>query len=700
MSKAAKHRFCPAVQREISAAECGQNRGSRYACPSACLYSPLAPANYSLLLELESEVDRKSAERFAAEERKSPELQKLVQQISFATSPHAYHAFFSNLFFFKRDSAGLSFADRWRKENFPGLKNDERVLFEAKTRTRIALLEIHRIIDSEQIEAVDLLTAAPEPIVLRDRSLAAVASRFSTILAWVYPLPHYWRLHGTVIILPEIGQFEPVEILHETARRLGGPTTEKELRLWLVENFVRVDESLMATGRMRQMQMFAGMDADFGKAVYELRAPFGACRAALDEIAEVEPESLTPVERDEGFAESRVWLTQEDPAKTSENPMILGRVLLGQSHCRLEAIGRERLGRLRQQFEKALGDRARFASERFDDLASKLKGQESPPNMALIPPRLLEAPNKFAFGSSRVERPAPGVSFEEVEAQQRARHYRAFLDNTVAALDGHTPREAAQDPALRPKLIHLLKLWVRQHDETNLSTGRDDDINWLLRELGATEILFDAPPPRARYPKPGASEKSDADDVDDFDDFIDDGDFPWPVLSPEPLSASEASDRLGSIYDDFETAQDALDYLEGVDSCFIEDAAELCERQMAPEEFNLFMPSLVQVRFVLVPRGFREPELNRDRLSIAFDESLRKFRQKAKGFSPDMMVRWLENCRQPALAEEMTLTLSTAFRELPSNERPDPFSELLMIVTLRHMIDELDESIRQVSQGD
>jgi hypothetical protein len=57
MSKAAKQRFCPAGQRSISPAECGEFRGSRYACPADCLYSPLATANYGMLLALEKGVD-------------------------------------------------------------------------------------------------------------------------------------------------------------------------------------------------------------------------------------------------------------------------------------------------------------------------------------------------------------------------------------------------------------------------------------------------------------------------------------------------------------------------------------------------------------------------------------------------------------------------------------------------------------------
>lgn len=89
MSKAGKRRFCPAVQREISPAECGDNRGSRYACPAECAFNPFAPANYTDFLELEKNVDGKATEWLA---RDRPELEREIQRAVSARSPHALHA--------------------------------------------------------------------------------------------------------------------------------------------------------------------------------------------------------------------------------------------------------------------------------------------------------------------------------------------------------------------------------------------------------------------------------------------------------------------------------------------------------------------------------------------------------------------------------------------------------------------------------
>ena len=60
MGKAFEQRRCPALGREISAADCGDSRISRYACPADCEHNPFAPANYAQLLEIEDRLDKKT----------------------------------------------------------------------------------------------------------------------------------------------------------------------------------------------------------------------------------------------------------------------------------------------------------------------------------------------------------------------------------------------------------------------------------------------------------------------------------------------------------------------------------------------------------------------------------------------------------------------------------------------------------------
>ena len=73
----------------------------------------------------------------------------------------------------------------------------------------------------------------------------------------------------------------------------------------------------------------------------------------------------------------------------------------------------------------------------------------------------LETPGKLVVTTSRLDALPPGVSPEDAEVRWMLAAERAFLDQKVPALSNRTPREAASDPDLRPKLIQLIKQRVR-----------------------------------------------------------------------------------------------------------------------------------------------------------------------------------------------------------------------------------------------
>ena len=168
------------------------------------------------------------------------------------------------------------------------------------------------------------------------------------------------------------------------------------------------------------------------------------------------------------------------------------------------------------------------------------------------------------------------MSPEDAERELMRAADQAFLDDKIPALDGRTPREAARDPALRPKLIQLMKERVRSHDERNLQTGRADDINWLLRELKLDEIIFDPPPWRPPPPKPD----DDDDDFSELPDFdgsagVDPNRPPAPRLPEAPLGFEEAVARLQTAMDLFDTAAEAEEELVASGATILEDADEL-----------------------------------------------------------------------------------------------------------------------------
>lgn len=681
--------MCPAVGRAITPADCGEHRHSHYACPAECPHNPFARTRYSEVLELERTVDGKAMDWL---KKSAPDFSALEQGVRRAMqdeSAHALHAFFGWRIFFQRDADGLTCAQRWEAAGFPGLNNDAQVLMRAKMQMQPTLVEVQTVLDSERTDTVDLLAPGRPRRLFVDRALAASASRFTSFIGWVFPLPHFWRLAGTVIVVPDLGPFEPVEVVTELVRHLGGPTAPDTLPRWLAEHWTRLADALGATIQARHHDMLTATDAQFGKAVYELRAPFAECCRALEAVEEVDDDDLAPSERQEGFAEARVWFeTSPEPvvALPPGGQVVLGRILLGQTFWRLEAIGRERLEQLRAHFEAALAHRVQFAGERRDDVGRSAADRNLQFDAALVPPRLREQPSRLVLASSRPRQPLSARSFEEYEAELFRAQDRAFPDQSVPALDGKTPRVAARDPALRPKLIRLMKSRVRALDESNLRTGRSDDLNWLLRELGLEEILLPPPPPRL-------PPEAEDDEAPEFDDLPRRGLRQAPPLLAGPMSFETASERLRAGLAAFDTAEAALRELDASGATLIADLQELTEGRLRPREFSLLLTFVIQAWLALVPPGSAAPPVDFDRLTDAFQAELTRLAQALETRADNSVDLLLAGCRQPALTELVMAGMLETGSHLPAKDRPRAATEGVMLALLKAVINEIDQAL-------
>jgi hypothetical protein len=694
MGKASKHRQCPALGREISRSDCGANRHSRYACPAACPHNPFALENYTALLATEDELDHRTMKWMLGEARDRVGLEHGLQQALRTKSGHGAHAFITWNLFFRRDERGLTCTQRWAQAGFPGLNNDERVFLQAKMQVRVVLFEVHRVLDEQRLEGVDLLVPEAPPMSIVDRSLAARAPRFATLLAWAYPLPHFWRLSGTAIFMPDLDVFEPAEVVAETVRHLGGPSEVAAMRLWLAEHFLRVDEALMAISKERHRLMLAGMDAQFGQATYLLQAPFAECRAALDGEPEIDHTELNDKDRSEGFAEARDWFDDTRPTKTGRR--LLGHILLGQAGWRLEATGAARLAVLRERFEHRLGNRVRFERERRDDVGARMAGEIPPPDLSLVPPRLLQEPTKFEFSTTLMPATTPFGSKEEIEARFRREHLRAYADEPIPGLGGKTPRQAAGDPSMRKKLVNLIKRLVRQTDEANLRKERTDDVNGLLRELGLAEIDFPPPPPRAPPPEQPDARGDSAGEAEP------EGHEPAgkkvrpaaPTLPTVPLDVDEVADRLGGALVGFATAVSAMDELTASGSTLVEDMAALTEGLISDDEFSFFITYSIHAWFALVPPGVQAPEIDYAALVEGLASELERV-PTWLGSSPEVVLNNLTSgCRQPALLQLLMAELFDGVPKAPMKMRPQPGSMVPMLATLKVLINEMDRALR------
>jgi hypothetical protein len=168
---------------------------------------------------------------------------------------------------------------------------------------------------------------------------------------------------------------------------------------------------------------------------------------------------------------------------------VLGSVRLYPDRLMVEVIGRPKYAFARKMIEQFLGPMIRFQKERFEDLGKKVLAE-------------LEAKEAFhetveeAGGpTGRHVPPRPGTEDEipievrrdAVQAAMR-NHYRRFLDDQVPALGGRTPRDAARDPGMRPRLLDLMKDHLNGVEQMSRRDGIPLDIGWVLDELGLQEL--------------------------------------------------------------------------------------------------------------------------------------------------------------------------------------------------------------------
>ena len=100
-----------------------------------------------------------------------------------------------------------------------------------------------------------------------------------------------------------------------------------------------------------------------------------------------------------------------------------------------------------------------------------------------------------------------------------------------------------------------MKFWISQTDRRNLETGRNDDTNWMVRELGLTEILFEPPPPR---PRPDPALDVPDEDEDDLPPYLT---LPDPPALPDrPWTKPEAARLMDRAIKTFSPMSDAADY--------------------------------------------------------------------------------------------------------------------------------------------
>jgi hypothetical protein len=202
-----------------------------------------------------------------------------------------------------------------------------------------------------------------------------------------------------------------------------------------------------------------GEEVSFGKAEYQIsdQAALLAKFRSLEELEEGAPDADSA---------GRLWFTWLQPMGGERRPF--GHLEIEGDTLRLEAMSRTRLETLRGLVEFHAGGLVKHLGDQYttlDDIKDRVRRGERSPEPVDRPP----------------------LSAEEREALEQLlhKHYAGWVNESLPALGGKTPRQAMRSRAGRESVIDLLRLM--ENRQLRKKDGPVYDFNILRRELGLPE---------------------------------------------------------------------------------------------------------------------------------------------------------------------------------------------------------------------
>ncbi len=196
----------------------------------------------------------------------------------------------------------------------------------------------------------------------------------------------------------------------------------------------------------------------------------GARPMVLQQLSTM-PGALPPERDGTGTRARDVVAVQRAPTASAVNmeSVIIGTITITGTSLTIETNSVKRANELKAAVERACGSNVRYRLRSEESMdALRQRAASSPPSMN-------------GMLTSESEMP-PEV--REAMRQMMAKFNAAWPDEQIPALGGVTPRRAAQDPKLRPRLVALLKDMESRGPVPGMGAGMAMDIAAIRRELG------------------------------------------------------------------------------------------------------------------------------------------------------------------------------------------------------------------------
>ncbi len=196
----------------------------------------------------------------------------------------------------------------------------------------------------------------------------------------------------------------------------------------------------------------------------------GARTLVLQQLSTI-PGALPPEREGTGRSALEIVAVQRAPAASAVHmeSVIIGTITIAATSLTIESNSVKRADELKAAVERACGTNVRYrlrSAESMDALRERA-AQSTPLSNGML--------------TSEADMP-PEV--REAMRQMLAKFTAAWPDEPIPALGGATPRDAAQNPKLRPRLVALLKDMESRGPMTGMGAGMAMDIAAIRRELG------------------------------------------------------------------------------------------------------------------------------------------------------------------------------------------------------------------------